>query len=168
MCTFPHLSFKLPAALALAAMSLSACGSASSKDSAASTEADGAVRVEWVAAEVGGQCQPQRVARVHVPSSELYMIRGKEKYTPTQGGPSTNLPLQIQFSGYGDDGQSEDRATTLVKGDVACQDLDVRWIVTECVYTFDSQKGPACPDILVQGQEAFGSFELERRDRNTP
>ncbi|MGB1557781.1 MAG: hypothetical protein ACPHCJ_08340 [Oceanococcaceae bacterium] len=146
---------------------LGACSQAAeSASSAKEAPSGGVVQVEWIAGQgAQGQCQPQRVARVNVPASELYMIRGKEQYSPTAGGPNTNLPLQIQFGSYDDQGLSEDRATTLVKGDAGCGDVDVRWIISECVYTFESSKGPDCPEIIVQGQEAFASFSLERRDR---
>lgn len=147
---------------------LGACGQAAESVSSAKEAPGGdAVQIEWIAGSGSeGQCQPQRVARVNVPASELYMIRGKAQYSPTAGGPNTNLPLQIQFVAYDEQGLSEDRATTLVKGEAGCGDVNVRWIISECVYTFESSKGPGCPEIIVQGQEAFASFNLERRDRD--
>jgi len=138
----------------LMAVSATACSSVEA------TNPEG-VEVTFVAEESEpGVCEPHRIARVNKEETGLRALYGQVRYLDTSGGRATNLPFQLLFRGWDENGISDDTVRTGLNAETPCSNVEIVVSVNYCFLDETGNERTACPDISLSG-EGFAGITLQ-------
>ena len=150
--------------LAVATMTLVACGSEDTDPAAALMPPGGVLIAFSPTTDEAGACRPERRDLVDVGTTGLVAIRGETSFGMQDG--QTRIPFRSVYGEPDAKGLADvvTVSTLNQKGD--CANVRIRLTIQACEY--QGAEGPEvrpCPTIASSGSSAFADIDVIREDR---